>query len=296
MSSIKSIVQRRLRKLVTSFYDPLVTVQVGNQVIQTPLSHSLKENVAVHPQLNFNLGRIVGYITADLPTTKVIDIGANVGDTVAYIRNYSNAPILCIDGDEKYLRTLKQNVAQYKNVYVVKALVGAENARLNVELKSERGTAFLTESKTNNEVRTLEDILKEFPDFVDSNVLKIDTDGFDAIILQGSRNYLVTKKPVLFFEYDPSLIVANNGDPFALLPYLQGCGYRYFIFYMSNGDYLASVDIKTDLRIVNELIHFFSGRNITLYTDICAFAESDKLIFDKCVQNEIQHYKVARKY
>ncbi len=296
MGSIKSIFKRRTVKLITSFYDPLIPTQIGNQNIKIPLSHALRENLIVHPNINFNLARIVKYTEERTKNVKVIDIGANIGDTVAYIRNYSNAPVLCIDGNEKYLSILRQNIVQYSDISVCQTLVGSETKETNIELKHERGTAFIVQSDTKNSVRTLQDILNDFPAFQDSKILKIDTDGYDGLILRGCTNYLRKSNPILFFEFDPYLFTTNNDDPFTLIPYLKDCGYRYLIFYMSNGDYLVSCDIEKDFAIINELVHYFSGRNVTLYTDICAFAEKDKEIFDYTVKQEIQCFRTVRKY
>jgi FkbM family methyltransferase len=296
MSSIKSIISRRVRRFVTSVYDPLINVQIGNQSILAPLSHSIKENVAAHPNLNYNLGRVIKYMTEFDNNVRVIDIGANIGDTVAYIRNFSKVPVLCIDGDEKYLNVLRKNIAKYTDVFVCKTLVGKETSTIQGQLKSERGTAFIEKSTTTTPIRTLEDILDDFPDFKKSRLLKIDTDGYDAIILNGSSKYLKENTPVLFFEFDPYLIAKNNDDPFALLPYLNGLGYKYVIFYMSNGDYLTSCDLEDDAGIVNELVHYYSGRNITLYADLCVYPANDKKLFDHTVQEELKHFKNVRQY
>jgi len=294
MSSIKGIFKRRFTKLISKVYDPLVDIKIGNQHIKIPFSHALRENVLVYPELNFNLARVVKYAAEKADDVKVIDIGANVGDTVAYIRNFSNTPILCIDGDKKYLDILRGNIKQYKNIAVCHSIVGNETAEKKVELKSERGTAFIVEGNTKIKVKTLEDILQEYPEFKNSKILKLDTDGYDTFILKGSKKYLEKNKPILFFEFDPYLIKVND-DPFTITEFLKECGYRYLMFYMSNGDFLLSCDIFQE-SIIKELIHYFSGRNILLYTDICAYSENDKEIFEFTVAEEIKHYKKARAY
>lgn len=295
MGSIKEIFKNKLVKLVSQFYDPLLDYRVGNQTIKLPLSHRLPETQAIYPDYNFNIARLTKYIANKYPNLSVIDIGANIGDTVAYIKNYVDPPILCIDGDEKYLNILRQNVAKYKNVSICHTLVGAETKEMNYELKKERGTAYLQESKEKNKISTIEDILKKFPDFKDSKLLKIDTDGFDSIILRTCNQFLSKVKPVLFFEFDPFLISQNNDNPHTLLPYLKGCGYKHLVFFMNNGDYLLSCDIDNE-SITNQLIHYFSGRNVELFVDICAFAEEDEDIFNVCVREEMKHFKEARKY
>ena len=287
--------KRRFVKVVSKFYDPLVDLAIGNQVIKVPLSHQLRRNVEVYPDYNFNLPRIIKYTCDHLSNVTVIDIGANIGDTVAFIKNYTDTPILCIDGEKKYLDILRSNVAQYKNVAICSALVGEENKEANVSMKMERGTAVVTEAKDKTNIRTLENILVEFPDFKNSKVLKVDTDGYDTLILRGCARFLKTVKPIIFFEFDPYLISKNNDDPFLFIDYLKNCGYYYIIFYVNNGDYLLSCTID-EREIIDQLIHYFSGREIATFADICAFSKDDKSLFDICVAEEIKHFKKARRY
>lgn len=264
-------------------------------MIKIPLSHPLKQILKVYPQINYNLPRLVKFVSGWEKNVKLIDIGANIGDTVAFIKNYADVPILCIDGDKNYYKILKQNIAQYPNVSAYLALVGSETTEVNVELIKERGTAYLIESKEKQNISSLQDILEKNPEFKSSRFLKIDTDGFDTIILKGSRNYLTENKPILFFEFDPYLIKKNNDDPFTTIPYLISCGYRYFIFYISNGDFLLSCTAE-DETTIDQMVHYFSGRNIELYADVCAFVENDKHIFKNFCQQELAFFRNVRNY
>jgi len=282
MGSVASTIKRRFIKLMSKVYDPLVDLAIGNQTIKIPLSHMLRENVALYPDYNSNLPRIIKYVSQFVPDIRVIDIGANIGDTVAFIKNYTDVPILCIDGEEKYLATLRKNVAKYSNVSICLSLVGAETKETNLKLKMDKGTAFVEESKEKTTIRTLENILGEFVNFKNSKIVKVDTDGYDTLILRGSENYLRTNNPILFFEFDPYLIKNNGDDAFSFITYLKNCGYYYFIFYMSNGDYLVSCSIEQE-DIIMQLVHYFSGRKVTLYADVCAFTASDKAIYETCV-------------
>jgi FkbM family methyltransferase len=296
MSSIKDILKRRAKKMISKIYDPLTVVPIGNQRIRVPFSHSLHENVHVHPQINFNLGRLVSYTEKELKNVKVIDVGANVGDTVAYIRNFSNAPVLCIDGDKKYLEILRQNVAQYDDVAICHALVGAEDTKVSKELQVERGTAFLVDSDSSVSVRTLDSILKDFPKYEDSKVLKIDTDGYDYAVIKGSKSFLINRQPVVFFEFDPFLFATNGEDPFTVLPFLQLCGYSYAMFYMSNGDFITALELDNQRQVAEQLVHYFSGRKVTLYADVCLFHQSQGELFIYCVAQELAYYRKVRGY
>jgi len=287
--------KRRFIKYISKVYDPLIDLKIGNQTIKTFMSHQLRQNVVLYPDYNYNLPRLIKYTLKFKPNTKVIDIGANIGDTTAFIKNFTDVPVLCIDGEARYIEILKKNVAQYNNVAICKALVGAENMDSKVSLKTERGTAFVAESSDVTRIRTLENILEEFKDFQDANILKSDTDGFDTIIVRACKSFLEKNKPMLFLEYDPFLITRNNDDPFAFIDFLKERGYYWFIFYVNNGDYLLSCSIEQK-PIIDQLIHYFSGRQIASFMDIAVFAKEDKELFDYCANAEIAHFKKVRNY
>jgi FkbM family methyltransferase len=295
LQMLGSYFKRKFRKAVTSVYDPLVPLQIGNQTIQVNLSHQLSQILGLYPNYNFNLARIVSYVEKYYGQINVIDIGANVGDTVAFIRNYSKAPILCIDGEDNYVRLLRRNTAQYQDVAICQTLVGTETKTENFKLKVTQGTAHIEESSNVTSVRTLEHILDEFTDFKNAKILKSDTDGFDTHILRASKDFILRAGPILFFEFDPHFIRANGDDPFSFIDYLRGCGYRYFMCYTNVGDYLLSCT-AAEQSIMDDLIHYYSGRKIDIFMDICAFMEDDKAVYEKCREAEIAHFKAARHY
>ncbi|MBA3827804.1 MAG: FkbM family methyltransferase [Taibaiella sp.] len=289
------IIKRRFLKYLTKLYDPVTNIQIGNKTIKISLSHHLNEILKLYPDYNFNLPRIIKYASNYYKEIRVIDIGANIGDTVAFIKNLTDVPILCIDGEKKYIKLLKENIAEYNNVYICETLVGAENTESNVKLKVEKGTAHLEEATEKTTIRTLENILDEYPDFKNSKILKSDTDGFDTIILRSCSAFLKKAEPILFFEFDPHFIKMNNDDPFSFIEYLKDCGYYYFIFYVNNGDFLISCSIE-EPEIIDQVIHYFSGRYIETFTDICAFTKTDEKLYNYSVAQEIAHFKKARNY
>lgn len=289
------ILKRRLIRLLTNFYDPLVSVRIGNEKIKLNLSHQLPEILLLFPNYNFNLARIVKYTEEKVGNSTIIDIGANVGDTVAFIRNYSDAPILCIDGEEHFVKLLKENTKQYTNVKICKTLVGSENKVDNIKLSSHKGTASIEASTDSVSVRTLSNILDEFPQFHNSKMLKTDTDGFDTIILRSCEDYLKKVKPILFFEFDPHFIKVQKDDPFQFMEYLRSCGYHYLIFYTNVGDFLLSCSFE-EQPIINQIIHYYSGRNVEMFVDVCAFVKNDKDIFEYIVEQEMRFYQSARNY
>ncbi|MBO9683899.1 MAG: FkbM family methyltransferase [Flavisolibacter sp.] len=290
------ILKNKFIKFITLFYNPLVLVQIGNQKIKAPLSHPLKNILKKLPQFGFNVTRLVQYTHQYYPDTKAIDIGANIGDTAALINNYKNLPILCIDGDPQYFKLLEQNTTQYSEVHRCLTLIGENDEQSTKTLVRDKGTASLEETGKPVTFRSLENILAEFSTFQTSKFLKIDTDGYDTIILKGAKKFLAAQQPVIFFEYDPFFILKQREDPFQVFELLKECGYEYLLIYQNIGDYLVSIDLSTDTTKIVDLVNYYSGREGFLYADICAFAKKDKALFETARKNEIDYFTKLRNF
>jgi FkbM family methyltransferase len=286
----------KFRELLTRFYDPVVPLAIGSCTIKAPLSHPLRRILQELPQFGFNITRLATYIHRQYPDCPIIDIGANIGDTAAFINNYRDLPVLCIDGDANYFGLLQSNTRQFTNTRICRALVGETDEEKNKVLVREKGTAFLKENAQAVPFRSLENILEEFPGFKDTRLLKIDTDGYDASILRGSKNYLVARQPVLFFEYDPGLIQQQGENPFDIFGFLEQCGYEYVLVYQNVGDYLLSLRLSADKDKIKDLVNYYMGRHTALYADLCVFSKQEAALFESTRENELAFFAGLRKF
>jgi len=284
-----------IRKLIARFYDPLVNIYVGNVQIKSPLSHPLYHILRGFKQFGFNTTRIASTIGEKYRDFNIIDIGANIGDTVAFIRNELPAEVLCIEGDDFYFKILEENSKTLKGVSLFKGIVGSASGPGNVQIKRERGTGYIETSATPVKQMSLDDILQANPAFANAKLFKIDTDGYDSLIIKGAANYLQRAKPVVFFEYDPFLLEKNDQQYNAIFDLFRANGYKYALFYMSYGDFIAGIDI-TDERLLQHMLHYFTGRQGAFYGDLCVIHESDKDIFTSLCDKEIAHFKKYRNY
>jgi FkbM family methyltransferase len=284
-------------RLVTSIYDPLVSLRIGNQTIKAPLSHPLREILLQFPQFGFNLTRLIKYTHGQYPALTVIDIGANIGDTVAFINNYQRLPVLCIDGDARYLNLLKANIRDYPEVFPCLALLSDKDEERKKELIRSKGTASLQDSGVSISFRTLDTLLKDYPVFQGSKFLKTDTDGYDTVILRGGRDYILREQPVLFFEYDPGLIVRQQGEnPLGIFEFLRECGYEFVLVYQNTGDYLLALNLVSDTDILTDLANYYMGRQMNLYGDLCVFSRKDKILFENARREEIAYFARFRNF
>ena len=280
-----------MRKIILKFNDPLINCKIGNFFLLLPFSHNLPLYLKNYPNYSTNIGRIAKLVKEKYHNLSIIDIGANIGDSIAIIRTAVECPILCIEGNEHFFDILEKNSVSFSNVYMEKAYVGNKAEQLKVKTQEDSGTAHLCEDKTSViYTKTLLDILKTHPDFLKSKMIKIDTDGFDCIILRGSLDFLAMTKPVIFFEYHPFFLSAQNDDGISIFTALGSIGYKTAMVYDNFGDYMMSTEL-TNSSLIEDIHNYFSGRGESRYCDVCVFHSEDNDLFNKIRLLEIQFFK-----
>jgi len=276
-------VQRRafalLRRMLAGRNDRFIRYRLGGHEILLPLAHDLPLIRSSFPQYSTNIARLCSYVSGEYPNLCLVDIGANIGDTVAIIRELSQCPILCVEGDEYYFNILSENIrrAKFLSVKTVHAFVATYTGEIKGQLVSAAGTAHFVEGKTNPVKATkLSRLLNDFPEFQSPKILKIDTDGFDCSILRSELEWLGERRPIIFFEYDPFFFCNQSYDGKRIFEDLSAVGYTFAIFYDNFGDYLTSVDLQHDTQILADLQNYYIGRNGQQYADVAVFHGEDR--------------------
>jgi FkbM family methyltransferase len=267
------------RKLIAPRRERLIRYELGGREILLPFEHDLPLIRSAFPQYSTNIGRLCSHVSVKYPDLHLIDIGANVGDTVAIVRELSQCPILCVEGDEYYFNILSENIrrAKFLSVETVRAFVATYTGEIKGQLVSLAGTAHFVENNANSmKAIKLSYLLNDFPKFQSSKLLKIDTDGFDCGILRSELKWLGERKPVIFFEYDPFFFQNQSYNGARIFEDLLGAGYTFAIIYDNFGDYLISVDLQRDALILADLQDYYIGRLGQLYVDVAVFHWEDR--------------------
>jgi len=248
-----------------------------------PGSHSLeyKRRFRRYDQA---LGIIAGIVHRKYPDLRAIDIGANVGDTAALIRSGARIPVLCVEGDRNLLSILSENVARLgSDIEIEASFVGPDGQTLDCNFIEDPGrNASIRNALTkqgDKRLRSLANILKDRPAFSDAKLLKTDTEGFDFDILRQSADYVLSAKPIIFFEYDSSLTPHEPTAGLSTIQYLTRAGYSDFIYFDNFGNYLLHAGSCAP-GVFADLDHYLSSNRrhgvAVYYFDICAFHNDDQ--------------------
>jgi FkbM family methyltransferase len=255
----------RFRRVLVEFYDPDVTVAIADGNLTIPLSHDLPFTRAVHPGYSENLRRTIECLADEQPACQratVVDVGANVGDSVV-LTNRSDVRFICIEGHPGFYEYLVHNTGHMENVTPVLAMVGAPGHRLSISTSNGTGSPDHTNSGV--EARSLADIVGGTGRPQPISLLKVDTDGYDAEILESSFDWIRAERPTLFFEYDPSMQPDDAKPIRQVVAELVEMGYRWLLVSGKEGDLMVAVegdDVMDDLDL-------YVRRGQQRYFDIC---------------------------
>ena len=286
-----------VRKSLVHVWDPLVSHELEGRRLLLPLSHNLPFGRKQYPEYSKNLGRIAAAIGHQYPEASAIDIGANIGDSVAIIRSQCFMPILCIEADPRYLRLFEANLPVLgPEVHLFKGFVASRTGRVAGSFVTAEGTGRLAAATDAQiDATSLQDIVQRFPRFRSPKLLKIDTDGFDIPILRGALPWLADVRPVLFFEYDPHFLEQNQEDGLQALAELREIGYSKALVYDNFGDLVLGTALK-EVGVLADLHAYFSGRRSQRYMDLCLFGDDaeDTALFHALHLSEKQYFSRTR--
>lgn len=271
-------------------------IQVGNFELMANEAHTIDRHLKRHVEYSRNLPRIARFLSEKWTNFGIIDIGANIGDTVALLRSEGvDNTIYCVEPVSGYFDLLMHNAQQFSNLKLFnfwlnefsnKAVDDSKNRPLSIEIKN--GTARqITNGKTTQlETMTLDELIDNQL-IANIKLLKIDTDGYDFKIIRGGMNFIKQQKPVLFFEYDAVYLADNKEDGWATLALLRDVAhYEQALYYDNFGRFLCSFSLKNE-RLAKQLFRYMqANKGAFPYFDVCLFHENDTDLAEKIIQEE----------
>jgi FkbM family methyltransferase len=267
-------------------------IRVGKFKILANWGHVLPRIIEKRPEYALNLPRIVKAVKEKYPNMTLVDVGANVGDTVALLRSHVHCPIICIEGDEYYYRYLEKNINQFDDVKIFKSFLGDKNQSITTKKDFSNGTLSINSNNGQDSIVSIER-LDDFLDKVgqgdlDIKFIKIDTDGFDTKIIEGSLNILKKNAPILFFEFDRFFLSRSGINGLTIFPHLESLGYRQVMFFDNIGRFIIAVDIQ-DSQKISQLYHYTYKKDGAFpFYDLCIVHKNDEDLVAGLIKEELE--------
>lgn len=272
-----------------------VSREVYGRDVLMPKSHSILYNLAHYPYYNSNIQRIARHYQQYRPEDySIIDVGANIGDTLLALRQVTDHPIHCFEGDPFYFRLLEKNSAGIQRCFLHPLLLSDKAGAIRVKNNISLGSSTFTSDSTDG---TLFDFTS-IDAFAGENlagqpigIIKTDTDGYDLKILKGAAETIRKYQPVLFLEFDRTLFEKNGDDGPEFLGFLAGLGYSGLLVYDNYGKLLCAASLQ-DKTIIRSLLTYIKDQKITIpFYDLAVFAAKDQAVFETFTAAELAFFE-----
>ena len=232
-------------------------IYIDNKKIILPPGHLLSLYESVYPKYDKFLPTVIGKIKEN---EAIIDIGANIGDTLFRLLNINTRPYYyCIEADNFFFEYLQKNkksldINIQNKIILINTLVGNQ-LKGNLS-ETTTGTKSLIVSDSGIKSKKLDDIIMEYK-IKNIKLIKVDVDGFDYNILFSAINELKNNKPDIFFEYMP-LDESGKKNYSRLMEKLNQIGYsnwtmldNYGSIIFENKGYIDVID-KTKSTLIEK--------------------------------------------
>ena len=268
-------------------HDPVCSMSVHGRTLMMPLSHPLPDYLKRYPFYDRLPKRLCAFIRETHGALVCIDVGANIGDTVAAFYQSGDDLYLAIEPNPKFNTLLRANWCSAPNVSVFSDLCSAKSGAASYAIREKQGSAaFVPDSQgmaLNS--RTLDEIVDEFSSFRRVNVLKVDTDGYDLDVLAGAKKVIASAHPAILFECDACGDARYMERCLQTLEGFKDDGYNGFLVYDNYG-YLMGRHALDDLRAFRDLLLYHLSGGIPYFDllvmtdpDLDSFHASEKQVF-----------------
>jgi FkbM family methyltransferase len=222
---------------------PIVEATVYGRPLLMRADHGLPFVLSDCPRFGAPLAHLVRAMEKE--RVAVVDVGANIGDTVALLEEAApgKCAFLCVEPDEDFARLCAANVHGLADVALERCFVADDEGLALAPAHHGPGTATAVPvARAAAPTRTLDTLAEPFAARHGGvDVVKVDTDGFDAKVLRSAPRLLERYAPALFFELHPALWRAAGEDPRAIFAFLARFGYEHFVFFTNRGEVHARV-------------------------------------------------------
>lgn len=280
--------------------DPACQMNVHGRALRMPLSHALPSYWRKFPLYDRLPARLADFLRNRHGRLVAVDVGANIGDTVAALFGGASDRILAIEPNPRFLQYLKLNWGSVANIDILNCLCSSTCSSGRYEVHEQTGTASLESAEAGIplQARRLDDIMADHPEYGELNLLKIDTDGHDFEVLEGARASIRNAKPAVYFECDSFGCPDYVERCLETLAFFAEDGYAHFLLYDNFGRLMGRYDIGDSEQIKKLLFYQMASQNyyydilVMRNEDLNSFYRSEKEFFVNALDSALR--KTAR--
>lgn len=265
----------------------------GEVEILLPPGHMLPVYRSHHRQYDTFLPVLVRQLG---PSGIVVDVGANVGDTLAgMVSENQRLRYFCIEPDARFFRYLGRNRQRLQKFYgplhvdLVQALVG--DGKKVASLRGRDGTKTAVKDSGGFVSQPLDGLLPA-SEYAAVRLIKSDVDGYDHEVIRSAAAIRNCCAPILYFECQYFDVGQYNGFR-SLIDDLAEEGYKNWVIFDNFGGLMLET---SDVKTLRELLAYTWAQNngdstrTVHYYDVLTYTPKDR----DCVFAAISEYRACK--
>jgi FkbM family methyltransferase len=249
----------------------LIRVEGLPEPILLPLSHQMPLYRSRHPRYDRVPMWLAHYIRDTRGSLRMIDVGANVGDTVLATIPCRGDRYLALEPHPRYFPFLASNMSAIETCTALQLACGETEGELDLAgaARGTAGPAFGASTSVSVRQRPLDAIWSEVWHGGEVDFLKIDTDGFDVQVLRGGRALMRAQRPWVFYECDTTISPDAAELHLGAFELMRELGYLRGLAFDNFGALCSEIDFA-DTECLSQLIASQSRNGPVYYHDILA--------------------------
>ena len=237
----------------------------------------------------------------------IIDIGANIGDTVFAMWDHTKDKFICVEPTDLFYDLGEKNIQGLKDaerVLFKKAFITDEvnirytsNVYIGGTAVKEKRDGYKADQGEGAPSVSLDGLLNETGiGFQEVDLIKIDTDGFDADCIISGEKALAEGTSLLYWENE--IFTYEQYEKYQkAYDLLEKTGYETFFIFDNCGNFLckADIDVLRSISAYQQRINMDWDRVTFDYTDVLACKNGDAERCRHIVDEYLGQYLLNRK-
>ena len=262
----------------------LKQITIENKLLLSPINHPLEGYMKEFRLYDRFLPVLAKYLPYD---KKIIDVGANIGDTLFGMIDNCSSKFYCIEPSDHFFSFLEKNVCNLSEenrnrIILLKEMIGTGSFK-GVLQHYHDGSAKLKLDQINDHKYISLDNL----DISDVILIKVDTDGFDFDVIESANQVCKESKPILYWENEISEDFQLHGFQ-KMYGNLLDLGYETLYIFDNFGNLIFENSNFETLEQLNTYIYSMHKHNCTrtiFYTDVLAVSSNYKDLVEIAIQD-----------
>ena len=224
--------------------EDLVIDKIDNFIISHYKNDTLCEKLKYGKYWEPHLWKFIEILYNNYHIENIIDIGANIGYHSLFFSKHVKNKVYAFEPHPQVFNVLKNNIKlnNIENINIINKCVGDKvetvfMSKLNFLNESNHGDIHILNNKSDYQIESIK--LDDYK-FSDIDLIKIDVQGYELMVLNGSIQTILNNKPIIIIEIEQHQLHLTHTKSQEIINFFNNNEYEvYLLNYSYLSDYIC---------------------------------------------------------